>query len=552
MSVKLFNTSTLGWFANNFGNSPHNVQVDVHQVLSGVGDVLVAKMLVQAPVDHSESSITIDIDLVSINQYSDQNIGTFNIGTLGHLPFLAGSAKFVSAQLYGINPIAVLIDDIDSSSTQIETDRDLINSGFSSSGTLEIDFDIISYNGIGGTGNNTFLNVTGVINRHDSGQFVLKNGHSYTFALCSGPISSVDAVYIDGKLYSGAYTVNISSDPVTITFPSMPYSQEDKWIENTYDQITPPSSLDYYEIGCTRKSDSDTGYSYFTNPYINYIGLKKVVGCYGIGTNQIPENSTIIDGWMTIDAELWRVAEGQSTVAANPTLYISFNGVDSYTTYSTSQSSTYVHVNYFKSLTSVTHFLPGQNDFYVRVYSETSGVATPDAIFLNIKNIRMFAKYRYQEDGFPKKKYGVYIISFDISTGDSNPAGTIYKIISKQGLSSYIDNVSYQYARDYYDSVSYEFNGLIPGDKSIKDALSESLSQCRGVLIYNNGKIYIKILNHISSIYTSYSSNPSNTRIKSINVNWQDVDSIANKISLTYDKNSIGNLLGVTQLVKIS
>jgi hypothetical protein len=166
----------------------------------------------------------------------------------------------------------------------------------------------------------------------------------------------------------------------------------------------------------------------------------------------------------------------------------------------------------------------------------------PDVVFFKVKSFSMFARYKYQDNGFPKKKYYIDSVAADISTGDVNPAGLIYNILTRQGLSNYVDSNSYQDIINYYNSISYTYNGLAPGEKSIKDALCDAMEQCRCSVVYRGDKIRFYANKHLENLPTLYKSNSNNRRARSISVDWQDISSSFNKLCINFNKNSLGNI----------
>ena len=178
--------------------------------------LLIDTFLVQDNISYGQGASTVNVDLVSELMGNDPYVGTLDPVTNEYYGISLGALSGVPGTLYGVNPVAKILADVAPGSSTIQTDRDLAGENFPTSGQVEIGVWLITYTGISA---DTFTGCTGVEITLPSGQFITLAGHDYVFACGAGPVDTAGPVFVDGVPYAGSYTIDTTSNPVTVTFP---------------------------------------------------------------------------------------------------------------------------------------------------------------------------------------------------------------------------------------------------------------------------------------------------------------------------------------------
>lgn len=521
VSLSILNVGP-NWFSSQFNNEPaEGVEVEIWQYLLGVTDkYLIDSYIIQDNISHSQSSITISVDLVSKLMYSDPYVGFLDENIKDYLGVSVGALSGVPGTPYGDNPYAKLAETIEPGATSILCDRDLLTAGFPVSGTIEIGVDTITYTGISGS---TFTGVLGVEKSATTGRFVILQGHDYIFSFGSGPVESAGPVYVDGEIYSGPHSIDYTGPVVTVTFPDrLPY--KDQIIEPVYSYHEDSKELDYTDLNLVLSSHWELTPS--RAELIsdgNHGSYPLIAELQGMNIT-IPSNAVDVSGV----AELKFESGDCRTKFRISTLEATFNY--SYT------FATYRRQIYKWDLAGVN---------YLEIYGRNTQVG--DKLISINKDTYV---YRINVSWKIPEVVGETIRTFfdnptinigDPSIGGANPADAILSIASKNPLFS-PDTDSFDTARAWFDTNDYEFSGFIPGDQRVLQTLNDMCLQCRSILIPRAGKYLLKVRQPLADIPIAqeyFSDTANDVSRNSIGVSQQRYADIVNDIDTRFDTNDL-------------
>lgn len=237
MTIVLWNGG-LQPFSDNFRyQDPLDVTVDLFQLdvdLSFSDKALIDTFVIQEPIEFSEASRLLNMDLVSINMRYSATIG--NILTLQDWPkalvddvnkgidLIIGSPGPVKTLCAKTPLICTMTGSILKTPTIVNVHENLDDKGFSASGYIRIDDEIMHYSS---RDYNTFnVDLRGqfstVITEHSDSTEVLEYITDHTYIIGQGPLTSVSDVTIGGLPATIPYTLDLVSDPATITFEKQP------------------------------------------------------------------------------------------------------------------------------------------------------------------------------------------------------------------------------------------------------------------------------------------------------------------------------------------
>lgn len=559
-TVTLLNFSPDQFSAKFNDESPENIEVDYYQILDGVSwTVLIDTFLIQDPISYAESDYLLSMDLLSANQYANPYSGVLDPDTNRFYGTFLGSDNAVPGYLYGDNPIAKLADDSETTDTVLTCDRDLLAAGFTFPGSITIDFDTISYTGIVG---NTFTGVGGMTCYHDAGQYVLKHLHDYVFAFGAGPVADMGPVYVNGIEYTGAYVIDKTSNPVTVTFTDgLPY--ETTALEYEPD-VDVEECLDTNNITVFNSTYPDLQ----TAGLINAGGAANQCNCsqgaadvyiYGQtvdalvpmsnpaaslpGTTVIPDTAVIVSGSASVGYWL-----GRNGSAGDPTNFTLLDGALCGIGYSFSSQYEDSSVP-GPTIHEETGLTKAQLEQACTATLSIKGwVGTYNVIRAYLYCLKREFTYKVP---IPCSVQKINYVDPDcsISSGDSgtswgggsigqNPADAIAYEFTVMKSDVSLNAAAFQVAWTWYDINGYEFTGFIPGETRIRQVIKDMCFQARGRIVYNGGEIFLYVRQPISAKTSVFTADTSNTKKRSISVTNQPVSDIVNQITAIYNKES--------------
>lgn len=226
-------------FSNYFvGEDPLDVEVDIYQTFEGLDEsdhALISNFVIQDPINISESSRLLDLDLVSLNMRYTANVGKvltksnwekalesdINKG----IDLIVGNAGEVQT-LFAKSPLqATVKGSFLKLPTIINTHENLDELGFDQSGYIIVNQEIMYY----ATRDSDTFNVTKraqlgtIVSEHSDGAQVLEYIDDFTFIIGEGPLSDVIEVRAGGNIVDPSeYVLDLVSDAATITFAKQP------------------------------------------------------------------------------------------------------------------------------------------------------------------------------------------------------------------------------------------------------------------------------------------------------------------------------------------
>lgn len=235
---------------------PENVEVELFQWFVGLADADKARLerfSIQDPIEFSEASRLLNLDLVSLSIRWDQPVGELltkedwpkaldsdigkgipqAFGTTGQIPSLVAKAPMV-LRLKG---------SILANSMTIEVYEDLDDLSFPTSGTVVIEEEKIRYNGR--TSHSLSVLQRGYLSDADlhlDKREVAQVITDHTFFLCAGPVAVIDKVMIEGfPAPENIYTVYPYLDPARIVFSEKPwvkkFAEATRFLEMQFDSV---------------------------------------------------------------------------------------------------------------------------------------------------------------------------------------------------------------------------------------------------------------------------------------------------------------------------
>lgn len=105
----------------------------------------------------------------------------------------------------------------------------------------------------------------------------------------------------------------------------------------------------------------------------------------------------------------------------------------------------------------------------------------------------------------------------------------------------------FEEAASWFDYHSYQFDGVIPANISVKEALEIATWQSRSRLFWQNGKVKLAIRRKTQDWNIAKELNPSNIQLRSFAVEKSPVDNIINRIDLFHDIDRLSEAFGSEQ-----
>jgi hypothetical protein len=542
--LSIFNTEDTGWFAGLFNTTyPENIEVDLYQVLSGVPQhLLLGRMLMRGPFSDSEASITFKFSLVSLNQLNDPYIGTIDPVTKNFSPVIIGSQLGVVGTLFGVNPLVQLSVEVLVTDTSIVADQDIVAAGFPTSGTIEIDYDVITYTGVSGS---TFTGVSGITNTHSVSQYVTKSGHDYVFAFGTGPVDQAGPVYVNDLIYTGPHVIDKDSNPVTVTFtgglPFIDDSQYDSFVEDLSHSVT--SGADWSDKNGEETQGPGPNGTGFVHVKTDTSGfpLNTVFG----GFNDFPAlpAGAIIDyGYIRVHTHLYKKSSNVNHYSGWGGAHLILLGQDQGFKVPDPATTSFEVYDVTVYSNTAADYEPSQTllDFTAYGLVLKPG-GDPWVHVVSTWNVDRYVEYRTIKDGYPKKTNYLNPTLDLVAAGGgaANPSSTVAQILTTKGEAAYINAASFATASSWFDTNGYSFDGLIPGDYRCSQALVDVLEQCRGYLVYNGGEIFLRVRQSLDTLPTSYTSTLSNRQAYSISTSRQPVADVTNSLNMRYAPNAL-------------
>ncbi len=526
-----------------------NITAKLYQGFIGLSDfdaVLIDEFVVQDPIELSQSSTLLSLDLVSKNLYANPHIGTLGSNQeFGGV--VIGDSTNVPGTPSGLHPVAVLLNDISATATAIEVDAAIVL--FTSSGHIIINNEKIAYTSYSGSifsgctrGVDAGLNYSPAF-PHRSGTSIYQQGIEYTWDFASQPVDFMGTVYVDGLVYAGEYTQYLLLDPVQIGFPDgPPWVMTDGNIQiNVSNQYL--DNVSGFWFSADTMNCSGYGFSNQHNIGPGFDGQFMYYNGYADATQNV------VSGWCDISAD---------PISELITAWTTLNSASltvSYIADTPSNDYFYMVLNHDNIQSTNLVILPGQGngsktwtlqqtgwwwlaggakiDVTYKTYRHPGACA--NSVGLGVDNAKLSYSYT------PKIRDHSTNITCEMSGGvPDNPADTILYVLSKIGVEPSADAASFEVARQWYNTNLYTFDGYIPGKYRTSEVLVSMLLQCRSRLIYNAGKIKLVVRNHIGSGTIEKIFNDSNVRQKSISAVRENVNAIYNNITARYESTVAG------------
>ena len=181
-----------------------------------------------------------------------------------------------------------------------------------------------------------------------------------------------------------------------------------------------------------------------------------------------------------------------------------------------------------------------------------------------ILNIFLDVEYRKKELGFGGKVTATVSGAIDdgLGTATGTPGSLIqnpihlvrYLMTTIGGMDSSVHDSSGSQATaiSALNSLGYQFDGVLAGDLSIRDAVKRCSRQSRTRLWWNGGLLKAALRQNISGLSPVRDLDPDDYRIKSMSAERQSVRDLQNVIRLAYDKDHVTDEDGLPGYEKIS
>lgn len=237
LTITLWNGGTSP-FSNYFlFEAPENVVVDVYQWYEGLTDAdkaLIGTFLVQEPINFSEASYLLSLDLVSIFLKYNSYVGDIlkkadwpnaRATDLGKgIDLIIGEPGKVKLLAARVPAETKLSESVLSGSSVLSVDS---TAGFTSSGVLLLEGEKIAYTGISG---NSFTGTTRgyagtTAAEHLTLTPVSQAINNYTFLIGRGPVKSISDIQVGGGGNLAPYVEHLTLNPARIVFSERPYSE---------------------------------------------------------------------------------------------------------------------------------------------------------------------------------------------------------------------------------------------------------------------------------------------------------------------------------------
>jgi len=238
---------------------PEFVEASLYQWFYGTSDadkVLIDRFVLQDPIQFTESSRLLQLDMVGIAIRWDQPVGTAlaedewphvlpEYRAKG-LPLAVGSPGQIPAIKATTALSATLANSILSGATVVPVNENLTTLDFATTGTIQIGQERIGYTNIS---THSFTGCSRGIggtepNQHLRNEKVIEHLPNHIFLLCEGPVQQISNVLIDGfPAPAGTFTVDALANPARVIFGAQPwyerFSAGSKFLEMQFDAVAP-------------------------------------------------------------------------------------------------------------------------------------------------------------------------------------------------------------------------------------------------------------------------------------------------------------------------
>jgi hypothetical protein len=206
-----------------FSSGAENIEVHLYQWFEGMTSLPVLDdiMVCQDPINYSEASMLVNIDLVSVLMISDKHLWPQSPGHSDY-PVVIGKAPGLPLVDLQTARWTELVQDM---TFNVTGDIFIENGiGFAASGTVSIDSEDMTYSAITAS----IITITaraqnGTTGRpHYRGARVIPYGAVYDYAICAGPVNIVDNLKANGVAYVNPVTFLTGQNPVIARFTGRP------------------------------------------------------------------------------------------------------------------------------------------------------------------------------------------------------------------------------------------------------------------------------------------------------------------------------------------
>ena len=561
-SVRIPNTPFSSLFNDNY---PENIKADYYQtfkthegtILEGV---LIGTFLCQDPIQYSESSSLMTIDLVSDNQYINPYIGKLDTLNNTFSDVIIGPNAKIPASKYNDHPIAFSEDmvwqHINYIKTTVEVGLDTL--GFPESGTIIVNKERIDYTSLTDNNNqvpsvgykntfsgtirnsNTSLSIWSMPITHPVNSLITLYNHEYLYSFGSGPVDNMGPCYVNDEIASG-YTIYKDRDPIQVGFMHQPPVEWDISSDQYREEVTDygvgsggnPNDRGFWNSTYMKDNSSDTKGAGAWTKYGDHGTI------YQFGWSiQPPANfmtgKNFDESLFTIVCYPYYHGDGSKSSVEFWDNHGGFDYVINSGDYSgfermvlNRRPKSYLEMSYGNTLKFYTYYY--HTDQYNSYWTG---------------KITEFNAYLYTKLDVRTQVYTESDITCDVNLNDNLqpvlPIEAIKTVFSRMGIEQNIDTTSYEIVKTIQETKGYSFSGLIKGDKRCRDVLKDMCYQSRTNIIYNEGIIKFLYQYTIEDLNanppdTYYVANKSNTQYNSIKILRQNVSDIVNNITIRFD-----------------
>lgn len=527
VSVTLWNGGTTPFYDHFSTEDPENVQVYLYQWFAGlsVADLLLIDIFtVQDPIEASQASQLLTLDLVSITANLSSVIGTAitkaaypycadeDVGK--YLPIAYGTAGKLPT-IKAIYPLSVTLDSEHlPTDTTITVNEDLAD--FPTTGTIKIGVETITYTGkTTGVGTSSFTGCTrgsGAV--YTSGEILTQVITNQTHFLCEGAVASISNILVDGSPVAGGIATTYTTNPARVVFSERPYHQ-------TFSPTT--ASFSFY-FDTVTGGDPSWAYgqgSFYLDAYYPTV----------IFTEDGTETDLGTIRSVKLEAKYGCALDNGATV----TLKL---GTTLLYTFTESDNEDYGASMYFDITSTVAgswSWFTGRSITYELIGTPTN---TYNPFIVSGRYQRFEVVYG---SGAEREVFYSDEITAEVVGLEDDPSEAIDDMLTtRAGLaSSFIDATSFAAALTSYATAGYTLDGILPGHLTAREAIDKILFQTHSRLFCNAGKIKLK---HISGSPTTQASvvawSSAYLAEKSITALRQSVREIINKIEFLYDRDN--------------
>jgi len=530
-----------------------NTQVDLLQWFDGLASPpqVIDSFVCQDPITISEGSMLFSIDLVSTLAKSNRVLVPSSQNK-SSAPVIVGTVSDVPLVSLNTGVYATLTEAIDSSFTGNVTCSHLDN--MPNSGTILIDEEELQYDGKTPDSLNIIsrgLNSTSSLPHKSLAMAALK-GTSFSYSVSKGPVTSITNVNSSGIVIDGA-NISVNSDPATITFWQWPPSKvidvegansgtpSELIIEDITTATTHGLSSSSIHIPDGYGEDYIFGYvndikPTHKDPDIQYkvsVRFKYVVSSLsngatlrvklGFSNKEIPVNH--MDMLALNYSEVYSsVSPETGTVSVYPPL------------------NTLIEKNVSFLTSHLDELLAGYPYWNFGVDFLIEGDGSPSAYYQTFNPVFTLEYWTKAEGGggsVERRRVAYEDVRCTVigELGATvTPSDFVADLISRYSEASpQLDSDSFLIAHDQYVSEAYFFNGILPPEIRLHEAIKLALYEGMGRLKYNQGKI--KYLSYIEDDDLNIDKNiiEDNVFLRSKAIEHYSTDFIKNNITVKFD-----------------